>query len=270
MIPTDILQEMKWQDIVDILLVAYVLYRIFMLIRGTRAVQMLLGLFILMIAYFASQWIGFRTTNWILQGFWAISILAVFILFQPEFRRGLAQVGRHRIFESVYRMEQADLIDRVVRSSIAFASRRLGAIIVFERETRLENYIEAGTILNARVSRELLSSIFNTHSPIHDGAVIISQGEISVAGCFLPLSINPRLDQEAGTRHRAAVGITEETDAVAIVVSEERGVISLAVDGEIEVGLDAIKLRSKLEKLLEPPKKEAWWMRFVKHEEQAS
>jgi diadenylate cyclase len=270
MIPTEILQEIGWTDIIDIIVVAYVLYRIFLLIRGTRAVQMLLGLFILMVAYFAAQWVGFRATSWVLQGFWAISILAVIVLFQPEFRRGLAQVGRHRIFETVYRMEQADLIDRVVRSCIAFASRRVGAIIVFERETRLENYIEAGTILNARVSRELLSSIFNTHSPIHDGAVIISQGELFIAGCFLPLSINPSLDQEAGTRHRAAIGITEETDAVAVVVSEERGAISLAVEGEIEVGLDAIKLRNKLERLLEPPKKESWWERFIKQKEQAN
>lgn len=270
MIPTEILQEIKWQDIVDILLAGYVLYRIFLLIRGTRAVQMLLGLFILMIAYFASQWAGFRTINWILQGFWTISILALIILFQPELRRGLAQVGRHRIFESVYRMEQADLIDRVVRSCIAFASRRIGAIIVFERETKLENYVEAGTVLNARVSRELLSSIFNTRSPIHDGAVIIGQGELLIAGCFLPLSINPNLDRETGTRHRAAIGITEETDAIAIVISEEKGLISLAVDGEIEVGLDAIKLRNNLEKLLEPEKKESWWGRLVKQKEQAS
>lgn len=268
MIPTEILQEIKWQDIVDILLVAYVLYRIFLLIRGTRAVQMLLGLFLLMLAYFASQWVGFRAISWILQGFWAISILALIVLFQPEFRRGLAQMGRHRLFEPVFKIEQADIIDRVVRSCIAFASRRVGAIIVFERETRLQNYVEAGTVLNARVSRELLSSIFNHHSPIHDGAVIISQGQLTIAGCFLPLSMNPHLDRELGTRHRAAIGITVETDAVAVVVSEERGDISLALEGEIEIGLDAIKLRNKLEKLLEPQKKESWWMRFGKRKKQ--
>ncbi len=253
----EILQQLRWQDIVDILVVWFVIYRLFIAIRGSRAVHMIVGLFILMVVSFISQWIQLRTINWILQNFWTIWVLAVVVLFQPELRRTLADVGKHRFFAAFHRMEKATLIEEIVRAAVNMASRKIGALIVFENETKLHNYVEAGVTIDAQVSRELLGSIFNPKSPLHDGAVIIRNGRIAAAGCFLPLTLDQKISQEMGTRHRAALGITEETDAVIVVISEETGSISLAMGGGIIQDLDAISLRRNLQQIFEPQPKES-------------
>ncbi len=249
----EIIQEIDWHDAIDILLLAFVIYRVFLAIRGTRAVQMVAGLFILLLTSVISRWAQLRTISWVLENFWTIWVLAIVVLFQPELRRTLAEVGKHRFFDAFHRLEKSTLIEEIVRAVITMAGRRIGALIVFERETKLQNYIETGTVLDAVVSRELLGSIFNTKSPLHDGAVIIRDGRVTSAGCFLPLTLDKDIDKELGTRHRAAMGITEETDAVAIVVSEETGTISLIRSGQFIRDLDSITLRQHLQEIFVPP-----------------
>ena len=258
----EIIQELSWHDAIDILVMTFVIYRLFLAIRGTRAVQMIVGLFILLIASFVSRWAQLRTISWVLENFWTIWVLAIVILFQPELRRTLAEVGKHKFFEAFHKLEKSNLIEEIVRAMITMAGRKVGALIVFERETRLQNYVEAGTILDAAVSRELISSIFNTKSPLHDGAVIIRDGRLAAAGCFLPLSLDKLADKELGTRHRAALGITEETDAVALVVSEETGTISLIREGRLFRDLDSISLRQHLQEIFVPlPRKSTFLLR---------
>ncbi len=246
----EIMAELGWKDLIDILCMAFVIYRILIIIRGSRATQMLLGLLILMGVTFIAKWGELRTIHWLLQNFWTIWVLAIIVLFQPELRRALAQVGHHRFFEAFHRMQKATLIEEIVRASIALAGKRIGALVVLEGDTRLESYVEAGTTLDAQVSRELLLSLFNPRSPLHDGAVMIAGGKIASAGCFLPLASERLASKDLGTRHRAAIGLTEETDASVIVVSEESGSISLARGGSLMRDLDAISLRRNLEKLL--------------------
>lgn len=250
----EILSELTWQSVVDILCITYVIYRLLLIIRGTRATQMLVGLFVLMIVTFIAKWSDLRAIHWLLQNFWTIWVLAIIVLFQPELRRALAQVGPRRFFEAFHRIEKSTLIEEVVRASVALGSKRTGALIVFEGDTKLEGYVDVGTPLDALVSRELLLSIFNTRGPLHDGAVIISGGKVALAGCFLPLASEQKPSKDLGTRHRAAIGLTEETDAVVIVVSEETGNISIAREGELLRDLDAISLRRNLEKLFEEKK----------------
>jgi diadenylate cyclase len=265
----EVLQQLRWQDVVDILVVAFVIYRLFIAIRGTRAVQMIVGLFILMVVSFISQWAQLRSINWILQNFWTIWVLAVVVLFQPELRRTLAEVGKHRFFAAFHKVEKATLIEEIVRAAITLASRKIGALIVFENETKLQNYVEAGTTIDAQVSRELLCSIFNPKSPLHDGAVIIRDGRIAAAGCFLPLSLDQKISKEFGTRHRAALGITEETDAVVIIISEETGSISLALGGGVIRDLDTISLRRNLQQIFEPQPKQTKTATLLTSQEQA-
>ncbi len=257
-------QQMEWQDAVDILVVAFVVYRIFLAIQGTRAVQMIIGLIILMMASFVSQWAQLHTINWVLDSFLTIWVLAVVVLFQPELRRTLAEVGRHKFLRAFHKLEKAALIEEILRATVNMAGRKIGALLVFERETKLQNFIEAGTVLDAEVSRGLLLSIFNSKSPLHDGAVIVREGRIAAAGCFLPLTLKQNISKEMGTRHRAALGLTEETDATVIVVSEETGNISLVQEGQLTQELDAISLRRHLQEAYEPkePAKRAGWMRW--------
>ncbi|MBI5787659.1 MAG: TIGR00159 family protein [Candidatus Schekmanbacteria bacterium] len=252
----EILAELSWQTAIDILFMAFCIYRLLLIIRGTRAVQMLFGLLILMLATFAAKWADLRAMHWLLQNIWTIWVLAAIILFQPELRRALAQVGHQRFFEAFHRMERGTLIEEVVRAGLMMSSKRMGALIVFEGETKLEGYIEAGTQLDAVISRELFLTIFNTRGPLHDGAVIISGGKIALAGCFLPLaSEQQHPSKELGTRHRAAIGLTEETDAVVMVVSEETGGISVSQGGSLKRDLDSTELRRHLEQLLAKQKR---------------
>ncbi len=250
-----ILQTIRWQDAVDILIVAYVLYKLFQLFKGTRAVQMLLGLTILVMASFFFQWAKFYTISWILNNLWAYLVLGVIIIFQPEIRRALAHVGQNPLFSSMSLEAEAKTIEELVKASTTMASRKIGALILLERENSTESLIEMGTPIDAKLTKEMLISIFLPYSPIHDGAVIVEKNRIKAAGCFLPLTLNLNLSKELGTRHRAAIGITEETDAVVIVISEETGTISVVIGGKITRDLDAKAFRRVLTNVMSPVQK---------------
>lgn len=246
---TDWVASLRIQDAIDILVIAYLIYRIIDLIRGTRAMQMLIGLAIVFLAFLSSQYFELYTLNWILDNFLSSILLVIVVIFQDDIRRALTQVGTRPFFGSTKWIEQEDL-EEIVRAAVALASKRIGALIVLQREVGLNQYIEVGTRLDARVSKELILSIFLPSSPIHDGAIIIHHGRIIAAGCFLPLTTNPHVSRTLGTRHRAAIGLTEETDAVVVVISEEEGAISLVREGRITRDVDAGTLRATLQKLL--------------------
>ena len=241
--------SIRWQDLVDIGIIAFIAYQVINLIRGTRTAQMLIGFLIVLATYLGSQYFELHTLNWVLSNFLASIILVIVVVFQNDIRRALTQVGAGRSFSGAERIAQGQVLEDVVRSAVLLASKRIGALLVFERDVNLNEYIEVGTRIEARVSRELMQSIFLTTSPIHDGAVIIQQGRITAAGCFLPLTANPNVSKTLGTRHRAAIGLTEETDAVVVVISEEEGKISLVREGKIIRDLDAGTLRSTLQQL---------------------
>lgn len=224
----------------------FVIYRVLLLIKRTRAVQMLSGLGIIAIAYIASIWIDLYTLNWLLEKFFSNLFIIIVVLFQHEIRRGLAHIGRNPFFTSVSVSEETLVVDEIVKASVQLAQKQTGALIVIEREIGLEDYMEVGTKVDSEVNAELINSIFLPSSPIHDGALIIRGGRISAAGCFLPLTKNPGIDKNLGTRHRAAIGLTEETDAVVIVVSEENMSVSLVMGGKIMSDLDMPTLRQAL------------------------
>ncbi|MFQ5850339.1 MAG: diadenylate cyclase CdaA [Candidatus Binatia bacterium] len=242
----EVLTHLRWQDAVDIGIIAFALYWLIHMIKGTRAMQMSIGLVVVLLAYVSSQMLGLFTLNWILGNFLGSIILVIIVIFQSDIRRALTQVGTAPLFGGVDRVERGHILEEIAKAAVSLASRRIGSLIVLEREVGLNDYVEIGTRLDARVSRELIESIFLPSSLIHDGALIIQKGRIIAAGCFLPLSVNPELSKALGARHRAAIGLTEETDAVAVVVSEERGEISLVVDGRVTQGLDGPKLRNSL------------------------
>lgn len=240
------------QDAIDILLVAFLVYRILLLIKGTRAFQVLLGLILLVLAYGASRYFELVTLNWILREFLSSFIILIVVLFQSDIRRALAQMGKQRFwfFGGEYD-GQVDRVDEIARAAQALAATKTGAIVVIERSTKLREHVEGGVAMDAVLGRELLESIFQSGSPIHDGAVLVEGARIALAGCFLPLTVRTDVDKEFGTRHRAALGITEETDAVALIVSEERGAVSLAVNGRITRDLEISTLRKVLKRLLD-------------------
>ncbi len=238
------LEHYRWfHDTVDIALVYYIFYRLLLIIKGTRAFQMLVGIGLIVVALVASRTLEFYTLDWIIYSFWSQIVIAVVILFQPEIRRALAHMGEQRFFKSLSPVEGSKFIEEIVKASVSMANKRIGALIVLERETDLTTIVEMGTTLDAKVSKELLTSIFLPYSPIHDGATIIRGSRIIAAGCFLPLTLSTSISKALGTRHRAAVGLTEETDAVVVVVSEETGEISVVMAGRIDAGLDAQRLR---------------------------
>ena len=244
------LAHYRWfQDTADIALVYYLFYRLLLIIKGTRAFQMLVGIGLIVIALVASQAFEFYTLDWVIHSFWSQIVIAVVILFQPEIRRALAQMGERRFFRSLSPVESSKFIEEIVKASVSMANKRIGALIVLERETDLATIVEMGTNLDAKVSKEILTSIFLPYSPIHDGATIVRNGRIIAAGCFLPLTLSSNLSKTLGTRHRAAVGLTEETDAVVVVVSEETGEISVVKNGVIESNLDAPRLRKTVSDL---------------------
>ena len=237
------------RDVFDILLVTIAIYWLLVLIRGTRAGQILLGLIALFAVFLISQLGQLVTVGLILENFLGSFVLIIVILFQHDIRRALARVGRG-FFPTVSAQEESQMLEEVVRASQTLAQKRIGALMVLERETQLDDQIEAGTPLDANVSKELLTSIFLPYSPLHDGAVVVQHGRIAFAGCILPLTLREDLPEGVGTRHRAAVGITEETDAVVIVVSEETATISVVLRGEMVQGLDAPRLRVVLRDIL--------------------
>ncbi|MDF1553431.1 MAG: diadenylate cyclase CdaA [Deferrisomatales bacterium] len=245
----ELLAGLRWQDVVDILLVAFVIYRIFVLIKGTRALQMLVGLAFLVLAYVGSQVFELFALHWILNAFLTSIILVVVVLFQNEIRRALAHVGVNPFGPKEGSSTGAQAVEELMKASVSLANKKTGALLVLQRETDLEDYVDKGVRLDAALSRELLVSVFLPYSPIHDGAVLVCEGRAMWAGCFLPLTSRADVDKDLGTRHRAAIGITEETDAVVIVVSEETGGISVVLNGRMTRNLDGASLRRVLLKL---------------------
>jgi diadenylate cyclase len=237
-------------DVVDILLVAFIIYELLQLIRGTHAVQMAIGGFLLVILYWASKWADLQTTNWILRTFLPYLVFGIIVVFQAEIRKVLAHIGK--LFPGTFGSEKtAEVVDEVVLAATTLSGQRTGAIIVLEREMGLRSYIETGIGLDALATYDLLISIFNPGTPLHDGAVVIQGNRIAAAACFLPLTVNPELSRALGSRHRAAIGVTEDTDALAVVVSEETGIVSLVSGGRIRRELDGRTLRQALLEALE-------------------
>lgn len=244
------LAHYRWfHDTVDIALVYYICYRLLLMIKGTRAFQMLIGIGLIVLVLVASRALEFYTLDWLIHGFWSQIVLATVVLFQPEIRRTLAQVGERHFFRNLSPVEESKFIEETVKASISMANKRIGALIVLERNTDLSTIVEMGTDLDAKVTKEILTSIFLPYSPIHDGAAIIRNGRIVAAGCFLPLTLSSNLSKALGTRHRAAVGLTEESDAVVIVVSEETGEITVVMDGTTTHNVDAQALRKTLSEI---------------------
>jgi len=252
----EIFRQLRWpQDILDIILVSFLLYRLLLFIKGTRAVQMLIGIGVLLVASLFSGYTGLYTMDWIIQSFWAQIVIALIVLFQPEIRRALAHMGKTPFLQPFTSAEELKSLEEIVKASVALANRKIGALIVIERETSLNEFVEIGTSLDAKVTREIILSIFHPSSPIHDGAVVIKGNRIVAAGCFLPIMLSTEVDKAMGTRHRAGLGLTEETDAVAIIVSEETGNISMAVGGRLETHIDMGTLRDILTDMFTSQKK---------------
>ncbi|MFO7295867.1 MAG: diadenylate cyclase CdaA [Caldicoprobacter sp.] len=241
------------RHVVDIAIVAYTLYKLMLLIRETRAEQVLKGLAILLFATWMSNILNLSTVHMILRNTAQLGVIALLIVFQPELRKALEQIGRGRIFDKMMFLQNDEDITEIIESIVGavqnLSSSRTGALIVVERKTGLNDVVETGVRLDARLTRELLENIFVPNTPLHDGAVIIRESRIVAAGCFLPLTENPNLSKQLGTRHRAALGISEASDALAIIVSEETGIVSIASDGKLTRYLDAEGLRSILEKI---------------------
>ncbi|HYO12236.1 MAG TPA: diadenylate cyclase CdaA, partial [Thermoanaerobaculia bacterium] len=247
---TRFFEILTWRDAVDVLAVALIIYYLLLLIRGTRAVQMLLGLVFLGLVYYAALLTELPTLQQILENLLIVLPFAIIVLFQQEIRRALTNFGRNPLWGLAKQQKVVASFGDIVLAATTLSSRKIGALIVIERLQGLRTYIENGIALDAVVSYDLLINIFSPDTPLHDGAVIIQDDRIAAAACFLPLTSNPELSKEFGTRHRAALGISEETDAVAVVVSEETGVISLAFDGELHRDLDSKSLRNALYKYL--------------------
>jgi len=237
-------------DILDVLIVAFLFYRILGLVRGTRAAQMVLGLALLAVLSVVAQWLQLASLDWLLGSLKTVWVIGFLILFQPELRRGLGQVGHSRFFKQFLRMSETASLGEIQKAVEAMSNKGLGAIVVIERNTGLRTYVETGTPLEAIVSAELLETIFTLPSPLHDGAAIIRGNQILAAGCILPLSTNPELERTLGTRHRAIVGLSEETDAIAIAVSQETRQISVAERGVLRRLKNPADLRSHLGGLL--------------------
>jgi diadenylate cyclase len=243
--------EPSWLDLIDIIIVAFLIYQLLQFIRGTHAVQMALGALVLVLLYWLSQLLHLETVNWLLRTFMPYLVFGIIVVFQTEIRKVLAQLGKTPLPGVFGSPRTEEVIDEVVLAATTLASQRTGAIVVIERDMGLRSYIETGIALDAYVTYDLLISIFNPGTPLQDGAVIIQGNRVAAAACFLPLTVNPQLSRELGSRHRAAIGVTEDTDALAVVVSEETGVISLVAGGRIRRGLEAASLKAALLEALE-------------------
>lgn len=238
------------RDVIDIALVAFIIYRFLVLMRGTRGVQMTFGIVMLLLFYWVTRFYRLTAVQWLLSNVLTYIVFAIIVLYQSEIRRGLAGIGKTSIWGR-HRRHRNDGFEEIVLAATTLASKRIGALIIVERDIGLRNYVESGIAMDALLTYDLLVTIFSPNTPLHDGAVIVQHNRILAAGCFLPLTLDPYLSKELGTRHRAAIGITEETDSVAIIVSEETGTISLAIGGKITRDLDGATLRSALQNTAE-------------------
>ena len=240
-------------DFIDVAIVAFVVYQLLLLLRGRRAMQMLVSLFIIVVVGFIARWLQFDALNWLMSGLKGVWAIIFVVLFQQDLRRILGQLGQSRVLRPFVKMEEEEAVDAVVAAAGAMAQKSTGSLVVVERSARLVNYYQTGVMLNSPVVSSLLISIFTPLTPLHDGAVVINGNHIIAARCTLPLSQNPYFVHTLGTRHRAAVGLTEETDAVVVVTSEETGEISLALGGQLSRGLTPAALRERLVQLLKTP-----------------
>jgi uncharacterized protein (TIGR00159 family) len=241
----------SWWDLLDILVVSILIYEVLKLIRGTRAAQMALGAGVLVALFYGSRWGHLETLNWLIRNLGGYIVFGFIVLFQSDIRRMLAHFGRAPFFRYFAKAESAaESIEELAVATSMLSSQRIGAIIAIERQIGLRNYIEGGIRLDAVLTYDLLLSIFLPESPLHDGAVIVQEDRVAAAACYLPLTVNPKLSKQLGSRHRAAIGLTEENDSVAIVVSEETGSVSIVVDGQIERGLTSEELRARLRELV--------------------
>ncbi len=251
------------RDMVDITIVAYVFYKIYMLIKETRAKQLVKGIVVLLVVTQLSDWFQLHVMNWILINTMTVGLIALLIVFQPELRRALEYIGRTKLLtKSMQELEKErfeHISDEMVEAMSSLSRQKIGALIVMEKETGLSEVAESGTNLDADISRGLLINIFMPNTPLHDGAVIIRNDKILAAGCFLPLSDNPSLSKELGTRHRAGIGISEKSDAFVIMVSEETGAISIAQHGKISRFLDTKTLKTKIINTMGPDRKKKTW-----------
>jgi uncharacterized protein (TIGR00159 family) len=243
--------ELTWWDAVDILLVAFIIYQLLQFLRGTHAVQMALGALVLVLLYWVSLWANLETMNWLLRTFLPFLVFGIIVIFQAEIRKVLAHLGKAPFLAGFVARRREEAIDEVVLAATTLSSQRTGAIVVLEREMGLRSYIETGITLDAVLTYDLLINVFTPDTPLHDGAVVIQGNRIAAAACFLPLTVNPELSRALGSRHRAAIGLTEDTDAVAVVVSEETGIISLVEGGRIVRNLDGRSLKQSLLEVLE-------------------
>jgi len=238
--------RLTWMTALDILIVACIIYQLLVFIKGTRAVQMVIGVTIVVAFFYFARWGRLDTVSWLLTNILPYFVFAVIVIFQSEIRRALAHFGKTAFFKGFSNINRNEFYDEIVLAVTRLASNEIGGLIVVERDIGLKTYIESGIAIDAALSYDLLVTVFNPAVPLHDGAVIIQNGRIAAAACFLPLTVKPRLSKELGTRHRAAIGVTEETDAIAIVVSEETGSIAFAHDGEIERFINPETLRARL------------------------
>ncbi|MFA5334272.1 MAG: diadenylate cyclase CdaA [Candidatus Omnitrophota bacterium] len=243
-----------WKPIIEIGIIWFVIYKLLAFIKGTRAVQVLRGIIIIAVIFLLTQQLRFDVINWIFTKLFALSVIAFLIVFQPELRSGLARIGREKVFGNILTEERT--IDEVAKSVSILARKKIGAIIAIEREVSLEPYTESGVPLDSSITSELLNTIFMPNTPLHDGGVVIHGDRIIAAGCLFPLSQSPDISKLLGTRHRSAIGLSEETDSVCVVVSEETGVISVANAGKLTRDLDRERLINHLRALLYRPKKE--------------
>ncbi|HEY4681830.1 MAG TPA: diadenylate cyclase CdaA [Candidatus Acidoferrales bacterium] len=245
--------------IFDILIVAVIIYYFLHLIQGTRAIQMLLGVGLVVVFYYASRWGRLETVQWLLTNVLPYFVFALIVVFQAEIRRALARMGQNPFWRHFSAQQPTESYDDVILAASYLAQNRTGALMVIERDMGLKTYVESGVGLDALLSYDLLISIFRPESPLHDGAAIIQRDRVAAAACFLPLSLNPVLSTQLGTRHRAAIGVTEETDAVTVVISEQTGLISLCLGGTIEIGLSPERLADRLAELLQGPRPRVGW-----------
>src|SRR5213596_3134357 len=245
------LSRLTWIAVLDILIVAFIIYQVLVFIKGTRAVQMALGLALVVVFFYFSRWIRLETVSWLLTNMLPYFVFAIIVIFQSEIRRALAHFGNAPFLGGFSNINRNEFYDEIMLAVTTLASNQTGALIIIERDIGLKTYIESGIAVDAALSYDLLVTIFNPSVPLHDRAVIVQNDRIAAAACFMPLTVKPRLSKDLGTRHRAAIGVTEETDAVAIIVSEETGAISFAHDGEMERYLDPDTLRQRLRNAFE-------------------
>jgi diadenylate cyclase len=240
-----------WKPVIEILILWFLLYRIMLFFEGTRALQALRGIIILLLVFLVFQKFDFLVLSWIFEKLFGISVIAILIIFHPEIRLGLAQLGKRQLFKNILKDEDIVLLSRQIAIGCEnLAKNKLGALIAIEKDNSLMAYIETGELIDSRVSADLIEAIFTPNNPLHDGGLIISHGRIAAAGCIFPLDINQELSRVFGTRHRAALGLSQETDAVLIVVSEERQDISIIYQNKFYKDLGPVQLEVKIKELL--------------------